>query len=82
MTDTASLSSGEFSSPVSQARHDLGFDIPLDIRPGLAILGCLLRQELLQVTRLNIGYDAAVFNGVVVIDNLANWLAGQVLGAV
>lgn len=80
-SESVSLGDGRYdlavNLPVSQARHDLGFNILLDIRPGLAIFGCLLWQELLQVTRLDIGYDAAVFNGIVVLDNLVKWSAGQ-----
>jgi hypothetical protein len=52
-----------------KSRDNLGLDIFLDIRPWLALLGCMVRKELSEVARLNPRHHAALLYGIVVLDD-------------
>ncbi len=48
-------------------RKDLALNILLDLLPGLAILRCLFREDLPQVTRLNRGDNLTVYEILIVV---------------
>lgn len=55
--------------PVSQAGHDLGLDILLDIRPFLSHFRRAIGKQLLEISRFDGGEHTTVLDSVVVLDD-------------
>ena len=54
---------------MGETRHDFGLYVGLNIWPGLAILWGAGRQQSTEVARFDVGKDAPLVDGIVILDD-------------
>ena len=62
------LTSDPSSVPVGQARHNLGFDILLNLTPFFAFLWRTGREKRLKIARRNVGHDATILDRLIILN--------------